>query len=223
MPPAFARRRADAAARGRLLGLGLRPASRTPALGRSRALRSASRQPARWWSRRGAAKPGPGHATTLAQIAADAARGRSVSGDRRGRRQPHLSARDFHDRRAVLAVTAGSSVEIAARKVRDKAIKVAAHMLEAGEHDLEDRKRAGSRGRRARHERAVIDHRAGSVRLRRRAGPCRRRAGPGRDRLFRKRTSSPSPTGLRPAKSKSIPRPVIPGSPATWSRMIAGD
>ena len=36
-----------------------------------------------------------------------------------------------------LAVTAGSSAHVAALKVRDKALKVAAHMLEASEEDLE--------------------------------------------------------------------------------------
>ena len=46
-------------------------------------------------------------------------------------------------------VTAGSSVHLAAKAVADKAKKVASHMLEAAEHDLELAGRRGARGRRA--------------------------------------------------------------------------
>jgi carbon-monoxide dehydrogenase large subunit len=84
----------------------------------------------------GAASQGQGHATTLAQIAADAL-GVDLA-------QVTVRAADsavfplgISTIASRIAVTAGSSVDIAARKVRDKAIKVAAHMLEVGEQDLE--------------------------------------------------------------------------------------
>jgi carbon-monoxide dehydrogenase large subunit len=83
----------------------------------------------------GAASQGQGHQTMLAQIAADVLaipieRIRVVSADTGA--FPHgigtIGSR--------VAATAGPSVHLAAHKVRDKAIKLAADMLEAAETDL---------------------------------------------------------------------------------------
>jgi aerobic carbon-monoxide dehydrogenase large subunit len=83
----------------------------------------------------GAASQGQGHATVLAQITADVLSVpiedvRVTSADTE--KFPHgigtIASR--------VAVTAGSSVHLASQKVRDKAIKVAADLLEAAEADL---------------------------------------------------------------------------------------
>jgi carbon-monoxide dehydrogenase large subunit len=84
----------------------------------------------------GATDQGQGVATTLAQVCAAAlgvapAEISVVAGDTG---TVPFGQGSFASRQAVAA---GSSVHDAARKVRDKAIKVAAHLLEAAESDLE--------------------------------------------------------------------------------------
>ncbi len=84
----------------------------------------------------GAAAQGQGTATTLAQICAeqfgvDLGHVRVTAGDT-GTIALGLGA---HASRQ--AVTAGSSVHLAAVEVREKALKIAAHMLEAAESDLD--------------------------------------------------------------------------------------
>ena len=79
---------------------------------------------------------GQGLGTALAQIAAselgvDVSRINVVAGDTAG---VSLGLGGFASRQTV---TAGSSVKLAARAVAEKAKKVAANILEAGEHDLE--------------------------------------------------------------------------------------
>lgn len=132
----FARRRADAATRGRLLGLGFASCVEDTGLGPFEGASVRVTPAGKVVVATGAASQGQGHATTLAQIAAD-----TLGVDMAQVTVKAADSRVFplgiSTIASRVAVTAGSSVEIAARKVRDKAIKVAAHMLEAGEHDLE--------------------------------------------------------------------------------------
>jgi carbon-monoxide dehydrogenase large subunit len=132
----FPRRRAEAARRHRLLGLGFASCVEDTGLGPFEGASVRVTPAGNVVIATGAASQGQGHATTLAQIAADAL-GVALA-------QVTVKAADsaafplgISTIASRIAVTAGSSVEIAARKVRDKAIKVAAHMLEVGEHDLE--------------------------------------------------------------------------------------
>ena len=85
--------------------------------------------------RTGAASQGQGHATTFAQICADALGVRfediSVEGADTGTFPLGIGAIGSRT-----AVTAGSSVHQAAVAVRAKAIKIASELLEAAEHDL---------------------------------------------------------------------------------------
>ena len=96
----------------------------------------------------GASAMGQGLGTALAQIAAselgvDVGKVKVVAGDTAG---VSLGLGGFASRQTV---TAGSSVLLAAKAVADKAKKVACHVLEAAEHDLELRRRRGARRRRA--------------------------------------------------------------------------
>ncbi len=132
----FPRRRSEAAARHRLLGLGVASCVEDTGLGPFEGASVRVTPSGNVVIATGAASQGQGHATTLAQIAADAL---GV-----GLAQVTVKAADsvvfplgISTIASRIAVTAGSSVHIAANKVRDKAIKVAAHMLEVGEHDLE--------------------------------------------------------------------------------------
>jgi aerobic carbon-monoxide dehydrogenase large subunit len=132
----FAQRRAAAAQRGRLLGLGLASCVEDTGLGPFEGASVRVTPAGKVIVATGAASQGQGQATIFAQIAADAL-GVDIadvivrSGDTSAF---PLGISTIASR---IAVTAGSSVEIAARKVRDKAIKVAAHLLEVAEHDLE--------------------------------------------------------------------------------------
>jgi carbon-monoxide dehydrogenase large subunit len=132
----FPRRRAEAATRHRLLGLGFASCVEDTGLGPFEGASVRVTPAGKVVVATGAASQGQGHATTLAQIAADAL-GVDLA-------QVTVRAADsavfplgISTIASRIAVTAGSSVDIAARKVRDKAIKVAAHMLEVGEQDLE--------------------------------------------------------------------------------------
>ncbi|MDE2364823.1 MAG: xanthine dehydrogenase family protein, partial [Hyphomicrobiales bacterium] len=84
----------------------------------------------------GAASQGQGHATVFAQIAADAlgVRIEEVVVKAADTDAFPLGLSTIASR---IAVTAGSSVEVAARKVREKAVAVASHLLEAADRDLE--------------------------------------------------------------------------------------
>jgi len=132
----IAQRRTAAAKRGRLLGLGLASCVEDTGLGPFEGATVRVTPAGKVIVSTGAASQGQGHATIFAQIAADAL-GVDIgdvivrSGDTGAF---PLGISTIASR---IAVTAGSSIEIAARKVRDKAIKVAAHLLEVAEHDLE--------------------------------------------------------------------------------------
>jgi carbon-monoxide dehydrogenase large subunit len=132
----FPRRQADARTQGRYLGIGL-----------AHGLKGTGRGPFEFGSVRvsptgritvstGAAPMGQGLATALAQICADAFGVRAqdvtvVAGDTSA---TPLGLGGFASRQTV---TAGSSVQIAAKAVAAKARKLASHMLEAAEEDLE--------------------------------------------------------------------------------------
>jgi carbon-monoxide dehydrogenase large subunit len=132
----FAKRQAEAKARGRLLGLGFASCVEDTGLGPFEGASVRVTPAGKVVVSTGAASQGQGHATVLAQIAADAL---GVSLD-----QVSVKAADtaafplgISTIASRIAVTAGSSVEIAAREVRAKALKVAAHMMEVSEIDLE--------------------------------------------------------------------------------------
>jgi aerobic carbon-monoxide dehydrogenase large subunit len=132
----FEVRRAEAKARGRLLGLGLASCVEDTGLGPFEGASVRVTPAGKVVVSTGAASQGQGHATVFAQIAADAL---GVGLD-----QITVKAADtaafplgISTIASRIAVTAGSSVEIAAREVRTKALKVAAHMMEVSEADLD--------------------------------------------------------------------------------------
>ena len=132
----FEARRAAAKARGRLLGLGLACCVEDTGLGPFEGASVRVTPAGKVVVSTGAASQGQGHATVFAQIAADAL---GVNID-----QVTVKAADTNafplgisTIASRIAVTAGSSVEIAAREVRTKALKVAAHMMEVSEADLD--------------------------------------------------------------------------------------
>jgi carbon-monoxide dehydrogenase large subunit len=132
----FERRRAEAATRGRLLGLGLASCVEDTGLGPFEGASVRVTPAGKVIVSTGATSQGQGHATVFAQIAADAL-GVGISDVVVRSGDTGAFPLGLSTIASRIAVTAGSSVEIAARKVRDKAINVAAHMLEVAEHDLE--------------------------------------------------------------------------------------
>ena len=132
----FPRRQAEARARGRYIGIGL-----------AHGIKGTGRGPFEFGGVRvsptghitvstGAAAMGQGVATALAQICAEAFGVRAenvtvIAGDTAA---APLGLGGFASRQTV---TAGSSVHIAAKAVAAKAKKLASHMLEAAEDDLE--------------------------------------------------------------------------------------
>src|SRR5262249_18097022 len=132
----FRQRQAEARAKGRHLGIGLahgvKGSGRGPfesGLGRASRTGRTATFPGAW-------AMGKGLATAMAQIAASELgvaidKIKVVAGDTAG---VSLGLGGFASRQTV---TAGSSIKLAAKAVAEKAKKVAAHMLEAGEHDLE--------------------------------------------------------------------------------------
>jgi aerobic carbon-monoxide dehydrogenase large subunit len=125
-----------AKAHGRLLGLGFASCVEDTGLGPFEGASVRVTPAGKVVVSTGASSQGQGHATVLAQIAADAL---GVNID-----QVTVKAADtaafplgISTIASRIAVTAGSSVEIAAREVRGKALKVAAHMMEVSETDLD--------------------------------------------------------------------------------------
>jgi len=132
----FPRRQAQARAEGRYIGIGLAHALKGTGRGpfESGLVRVAPSGRVSVFT--GAAAMGQGLKTALAQICAHelgirAEDVRVVAGDTA---TVAVGLGGFASRQTV---TAGSSVLLAARAVRDKAKKLASHLLEAGEHDLE--------------------------------------------------------------------------------------
>ena len=94
----------------------------------------------------GAASQGQGHRSTLAQIAADQL---GVAPDEIDvvMADTDAIAMGVGTFASRIAANAGPAVDIAAKRVREKIIKLAAHLLEAAEHDIElDQGRAFVRG-----------------------------------------------------------------------------
>jgi len=132
----FPRRQAAARQQGRYLGIGLSHGVKGTGRGpfESGVVRVAPSGRVSVYT--GAAAMGQGLKTALAQICAHELGIRAedvqvISGDTS---VVPLGLGGFASRQTV---TAGSSVMLAARAVRDKAKKLASHLLEAGEHDLE--------------------------------------------------------------------------------------
>jgi aerobic carbon-monoxide dehydrogenase large subunit len=132
----FPKRQAEARARGRHLGIGMAHGVKGSGRGPFESGLVRISRTGRITIFTGASAMGQGLGTALAQIAAselgvDVSRINVVAGDTAG---VSLGLGGFASRQTV---TAGSSVKLAARAVAEKAKKVAAHILEAGEHDLE--------------------------------------------------------------------------------------
>jgi carbon-monoxide dehydrogenase large subunit len=132
----FAARKAAAAARGKLLGLGIASCVEDTGLAPFEGATVRVTPAGKVVIATGAASQGQGHRTVFAQIAADAL-GVDIA-------EITVEAADtgkfplgISTIASRIAVTAGSSVELAAQKVRNKALKAASFMLEAAEHDLE--------------------------------------------------------------------------------------
>ena len=132
----FAERRAQAAARGKLLGLGIASCVEDTGLAPFEGATVRVTPAGRVVISTGAASQGQGHRTVLAQIAADALGVdiAAIAVDAGDTGKFPLGISTIASR---IAVTAGSSVELAAQKVRNKALKAASFMLEAAENDLE--------------------------------------------------------------------------------------
>jgi carbon-monoxide dehydrogenase large subunit len=132
----FAERRAQAAARGKLLGLGIASCVEDTGLAPFEGATVRVTPAGRVVIATGAASQGQGHRTVLAQIAADALGVdiAAIAVDAGDTGKFPLGISTIASR---IAVTAGSSVELAARKVRNKALQAASFMLEAAETDLE--------------------------------------------------------------------------------------
>ncbi|MEA2758374.1 MAG: aerobic carbon-monoxide dehydrogenase large subunit [Methylobacteriaceae bacterium] len=132
----FPARRAAAAARGKLLGLGIASCVEDTGLAPFEGATVRITPAGKVVIATGAASQGQGHRTVLAQIAADALSVdiADIAVDAGDTGKFPLGISTIASR---IAVTAGSSVELAARKVRNKALKAASFILEAAENDLE--------------------------------------------------------------------------------------
>ncbi|GAC1335855.1 MAG: xanthine dehydrogenase family protein molybdopterin-binding subunit [Beijerinckiaceae bacterium] len=132
----FPARRAAAAARGKLLGLGIASCVEDTGLApfEGATVRVTPAGTVQIFT--GASSQGQGHRTVFAQIAADALGVdiAEVSVEAADTGKFPLGISTVGSR---IAVTAGSSVELAAQGVRAKALKTASLMLEAAENDLE--------------------------------------------------------------------------------------
>ncbi len=132
----FAARQAAARAEGRYIGLGIASCVEDTGLAPFEGATVRVLPTGRVQVQTGAASQGQGHATVLAQICADmlGVALDQVSVEQADTGKFPLGIGTIASR---VAVTAGSSVHIAAQQVREKALRVAADMLEAAEVDLE--------------------------------------------------------------------------------------
>jgi carbon-monoxide dehydrogenase large subunit len=132
----FPKRQTQARAQGRYLGIGLAHGVKGSGRGPFESGLVRISRTGRVTVLTGASAMGQGLGTALAQIAAsqlgiDVSQVKVVAGDTAG---VSLGLGGFASRQTV---TAGSSVMLAAKAVADKAKKVASHILEADERDLE--------------------------------------------------------------------------------------
>ncbi|MBP7064812.1 xanthine dehydrogenase family protein molybdopterin-binding subunit [Ferrovibrio sp.] len=132
----FAARQAAARAEGRYIGLGIASCVEDTGLAPFEGATVRVLPTGRVQVQTGAASQGQGHATVLAQICADmlGVALDQVSVEQADTGKFPLGIGTIASR---VAVTAGSSVHVAAQQVREKALRVAADMLEAAEVDLE--------------------------------------------------------------------------------------
>ncbi|GGH24128.1 dehydrogenase/oxidase [Alsobacter metallidurans] len=132
----FPARREAALRRGKLLGLGMASCVEDTGLGPFEGATVRVTPAGKVVIATGASSQGQGHRTVFAQIAADAL-GVDINDvivDAADTDKFPLGISTIASR---IAVTAGSSVEMAAQKVRAKALRFASNRLEAGEQDLE--------------------------------------------------------------------------------------
>src|SRR5437773_7284251 len=132
----FRARQADARARGRYLGLGIGCYVEGTGIGPYEGAHVRIEPSGRVFVATGLTTQGQGHQTTFAQIAADAlgcdpADVTVVTGDTR---KFNWGAGTFASRALV---TSGNAIGIAALKVRDKVLRIAAELLEVSSDDLE--------------------------------------------------------------------------------------
>lgn len=132
----FEARRAVAAERGKLLGLGIASCVEDTGIGPFEGASVRVTAAGKVVVGTGASSQGQGHRTAFAQIAADALGVdlNDVTVEAADTSKFPLGMSTIGSR---IAVTAGSSVELAARKVQAKAIAFASNKLEVGEEDLE--------------------------------------------------------------------------------------
>ena len=132
----FEDRRADAAARGKLLGLGMASCVEDTGLGPFEGASVRVTPAGKVIVSTGASSQGQGHRTVFSQIVADVL-GIDIHDVTVDAADTDRFALGISTIASRIAVTAGSSVEMAAQQVRAKAIKFAAQKLEANEADLE--------------------------------------------------------------------------------------
>ena len=132
----FAARRAASQAQGKLRGIGFASCVEDTGLGPFEGASVRVTPAGKVVVATGAASQGQGHATIFAQIAADAL-GVAVEDVIVKSADTAAFPLGLSTIASRIAVTAGSSVDIAARKVREKAINAASRLLEAAERDLE--------------------------------------------------------------------------------------
>ncbi|MFL6839214.1 MAG: molybdopterin cofactor-binding domain-containing protein, partial [Bradyrhizobium sp.] len=132
----FESRRAAVAERGKLLGLGIASYVEDTGLGPFEGASVRVTPAGKVVVSTGASSQGQGHRTAFAQIAADAlgVELNDVTVETADTSKFPLGMSTIASR---IAVTASSSVELAAQAVRAKAIAFASHKLEVGEQDLE--------------------------------------------------------------------------------------
>ncbi|WP_460450256.1 molybdopterin cofactor-binding domain-containing protein [Alsobacter sp. SYSU BS001988] len=132
----FPARREEARRRGKLLGLGMASCVEDTGLGPFEGATVRVTPAGKVVIATGASSQGQGHRTVFAQIAADAL-GVDIADVLVEAADTARFPLGISTIASRIAVTAGSSVEMAAQKVRAKAMRFAAHRLEAGEQDLE--------------------------------------------------------------------------------------
>lgn len=132
----FAARQAAARAEGRYLGLGVANYVEGTGLGPFEGATVRIQPSGRICIYTGGGDSGQGHWTTLAQVCADKF-GVGIEDIDVQKGDTSKIANGVGTFASRIAVNAGSSVHLASNEVREKAIKVAAHMLEAAEEDLD--------------------------------------------------------------------------------------
>jgi carbon-monoxide dehydrogenase large subunit len=132
----FPQRQAAARAQGRYIGIGIGSYVEGTGLGPFEGATVKVLQSGRVTVLTGAAPQGQGHRTTFAQIAADhfGLPIESLDVVTADTNAISMGVGTFASR---ITVNAGSSVHLAAGEVRKKIVKLAAHLLEAGEEDIE--------------------------------------------------------------------------------------